>query len=222
MKNIINVQYNSNNIEFLCLENIENGTDSIILRIKSNVDPVIVNEEEYEVIDGVATVNLNLSEITEQTFTVTIFESSITIYFYNFNTVIPIVLSNVRWRTMRVNYVNDTLFHVNLIAAVTTTDIGVGDGFTLNDYGDLEIDVSDGIIINDDGALEVDITDDFEFDEDGKLSLKSVESIYVTESNDLVSNVSIEYTDGSTNSYNCTYDANKKLTRFGNIPITWS
>lgn len=190
-------------LKFLCLENIENNTDSIILRM-----------------DGTSVI-IDLSQITEATYRY----KNITFHFANFNGFN--IMSNVAHKTMKVDYVTDTYFEVYLKAAVTATDVGVSDGLDFNEDGELEIDVGEGLEIGEDGEINLNIDDEtLEINDDNKLTVKKspdVDSISATLNNDdLVSNVTIYYDDNSSKSYNCTYDSSGNLTSFGNVPINWS
>lgn len=100
-------------------------------------------------------------------------------------------------RTMRVNKVSDDTFKIEFIARRKSQ---------VNDFS----------------------YDDFEVDENGELTVKSPTEIKVTKTNNVISNVTLIYkkttttTDADQKSYNCTYDTNGNLTKFGDLPITWS
>lgn len=72
-----------------------------------------------------------------------------------------------------------------------------------------------------------DFSDDFE-EVNGELKLRSPIEINVTKQNDKVINVRIVYKKptetepGDEKSYNCTYNADGNLTRFGDLPIVWN
>ena len=67
----------------------------------------------------------------------------------------------------------------------------------------------------DDGSFDVTDT--------GELTLKTPHEITVTvNSDDLVTNVDFDYGDNYHKSFSVEWDENQKISKFGNLPITWS
>ena len=63
----------------------------------------------------------------------------------------------------------------------------------------------------------------FDVTNTGELTLKTPHEITVTvNSNDLVTNVDFDYGDNYHKSFSVEWDENQKITKFGNLPITWS
>ena len=71
-------------------------------------------------------------------------------------------------------------------------------------------------------------SDDFVVNEDGELTVKSPKEIKVTKPSDVVTKVkfiyaySTETTAEDQKTYECTYDTDGNLIKFGDLPITWS
>ena len=70
-------------------------------------------------------------------------------------------------------------------------------------------------------------SDDFEVNDEGEITVKSPKRINVSKTSDIISNVTLIYAEATETtaadqkSYDCTYDTDGNLIKFGDLPITW-
>lgn len=206
MQNIINFDVRENCV-CSCVCNIHNDSETINLFFEADeydspqVEISIIGKTtttavyDLEVVNGYAVYNLDHTIFTtaERISIKYIDGSKAGTLFYFSKTAQTYSTS----RTMRVNKVSDDTFKIEFIARYKRQVNNVS-------------------------------SDDFEIDDGGELKLKSPIEIKATKTNDVVSNVTLIYKKATETevadqkSYNCTYDADGNLTKFGDLPITWN
>lgn len=200
MKNILNIEVNAI-CNCSCFENIGTDTNEIIVRYKREnpINPkikVIVGststEYSLEFTDGIAIFNIDLN----------LFLEYVDIKFQFLDDGYEGIIFQLRcadyspntwYKTLQLFRVTDSYYVARMVSTIDLSDAGIGDG--------LEID--------DDGNLTVTTT-------------PNVTQITAESTGETITKVTIAYDDETSNTYSCTYDDNGRLTKFGNIPITYN
>ena len=219
MKNVLTF----NGDTFFTLENIDSGADSIIIRyyIESPSTPKIsVNGTLYDLTatghGHLYQKQLDLSIVDETNFYIDFFlvnggtsYAQYKLVFYDFddNGDFHINLWQKRLQVFQTGSTN--VFHGYIIALIETETTTIGDGLTVTSQSELKVNTGAGLTTTADGKVAtVEAT-------------RHIDSIEVTESNNRVSNITINYDDETVHSYACSYDANGNLISFGGVSITW-
>lgn len=226
--------------EFLTLENIDSGQDSILIRyyIEDPVAPVLrvdgtdVTLTAYGTWAGMYEAVLPLSGVTRLNNTIHfglvndgIAYQQYTLAFYDFDENGDFHYNLWQKRLQVFQTGNALVFHAYIIALIESAATTVGAGLKTNDYGEMMVNTGGGITFDSSNKVAVDagagllvdpITNKIKTVE----ASHSVSGIVVTESNNKVTNVVINYDDSTSHSYACTYDASGNLISFGGVPIT--
>lgn len=219
MKNVLTFNGGS----FLTLENIDSGADSIIIRyyIESPSTPQIsINGTLYSLTatghGNLYQKQLDLSIVDETNFYIDFFlinggtsYAQYKLVFYDFDDDGDFHINLWQKRLQVFQTGNTSVFHAYIIALVETETTTIGDGLTVTQQSELKVNTGAGLTTTADGKVAA------------IQALKNVDSIEVTETNNRVSNITINYDDETTHSYACSYDNNGNLVSFGGVPITW-
>ena len=197
MKNILNIKVNSK-CDCTCHENIDNGTNRILVRYEREnpINPkIVVNSEEHdlEFVNGVAIYELQLPGANEE-------QKSIEFKFidddydgHKFFIGCNQWRGNLAFYTAKLVRVSTYSFRIDMVQIVDMSTMKVGSGLTISDNGEIEIEE------------------------------KEVESITAKKNeNDQVTLIGINYTDGTSSINQCVYDNDGNLVLFGDIEINWS
>ena len=201
MQNIINFDVRGD-YACSCVANIFNGAETINLFFEA--DEYI--KPQLEVIATITT-----SETT--TTTTTVYDLEVVNGFAVFN------LDHTKFTSCQLKYIDGTKSGTTFYFTKSGTTYSISQTMRVDKIA------SDKFKISFVAKYKRDInsySDDFEVDEDGTLTVKSPTKIKVTETDDLVSNVTLVYSETDERSYSCKYDENGKLTQFGSLPITWN
>lgn len=219
MKNVLTF----NGDTFLTLENIDSGSDSIIIRyyIESPSTPKIsVNGALYDLTatghGNLYQKQLDLSIVDETNFYIDFFlinggasYAQYKLVFYDFDDEGNFHINLWQKRLQVFQTGNTSVFHAYIIALVETETTTIGDGLTVTQQSELKVNTGAGLTTTPDGKVA------------SIQALKNVDTIDVTESGDLISSITINYDDETSNTYACSYDANDNLISFGGVTINW-
>lgn len=217
MKNVITFDTNG----FLSLENIESGADSVIIRyyVRGLTAPMIKVEgtaHSLTISGDYGEYILDLTDITRadsiRHFCLTDsgadYDTSM-IVFYDFDADGDFHANLWQKRLQVYQTENTAVYHAYIIALVETDTTTIGDGLTVTDRAELKVNAGAGLTTTEDGKVAA------------IQALKNVDTIDVTESGDLISSITINYNDETSNTYACSYDTNDNLISFGGVTINW-
>ena len=227
--------------DFLSLENIDSGPDSIVVRyyIEDPVSPSLMVEGTAVTLtedshwSGMYEATMPLSGVSRTSPLLHFYLSNggvnyqqYTLSFYDFNESGAFNVNQWQKRLQVFQTGNPLVFHGYIIALVESETTTVGAGLTTNEYGEMMVNAGAGLTTTDDGKVKVNTGAGLTTTNDGKVATveatRSVDSIDVTESNDRVSAVTINYDDETVHTYNCSYDNDGNLISFGGVPISWT
>lgn len=205
MRNILNIKVNSI-CNCTCYENINDGSQSIIIRYERNnfSSPEIVIEDEptpLEVVGKVATFNFPLSllvpfQSTKFKFVDGSYNGTEFSIYRNYESIPN------KYYTLKLVRTGQYSFSLD---CMPLSDLGIGDGLMIDEDGNLSLESESEKLI----------------------------SLDVTTENDLVTNVGFNYekttvdeygrekTEIITTDYEIAYDANDKVIKFGDIEVNW-
>ena len=201
MQNIINFDVRSD-YTCSCVANIFNGAETINLFFEA---------DEY------IAPQLEVTTTTLKTTTTTVYDLEVINGFAVFN------LDHTTFISCQIKYIDGTKSGTTFYFLKSGTTYSTNTTMKVVKSADDRFDI-DFIVKYQSNSF----SDDFEIDENGELSIKSPIEINVTKQDDEIINVRIVYKKptetepGDEKSYNCTYNADGNLTRFGDLPIVWN